>query len=230
MKRSPSRSARPRSLGALAVSALLALALAGPLAPRADASRIPDGVFAKIDPLLRIAYETLTADSASFAKQWIEAEAESRTKGTIDLSLARDYRALRDREFESMAQVVELGRVESTTYADVLVLTDGSRPSLESFGGEVRSTIGDVSTARVPLDRLPEIAAMPQIRYVQASTFLQAANDSVNAAIRAGAARSTFGATGIGVLVGIVDTGIDYTHASFGGEGTVGAYEANDPT
>ena len=30
--------------------------------------------------------------------------------------------------------------------------------------------------------------------------------------------------------VALVDTGIDYTHASFGGEGTVEAYEANDPT
>jgi subtilisin family serine protease len=30
--------------------------------------------------------------------------------------------------------------------------------------------------------------------------------------------------------VAIVDTGIDYTHASFGGAGTVAAYEANDPT
>ena len=30
--------------------------------------------------------------------------------------------------------------------------------------------------------------------------------------------------------VAIVDTGIDYTHASFGGAGTVEAYEANNPT
>ena len=41
---------------------------------------------------------------------------------------------------------------------------------------------------------------------------------------------STFGVRGQGMRVAIVDTGIDYTHASFGGEGTVAAYEANDPT
>jgi minor extracellular serine protease Vpr len=41
---------------------------------------------------------------------------------------------------------------------------------------------------------------------------------------------STFGVRGEGMQVAVVDTGIDYTHASFGGAGTVAAYESNDPT
>ncbi|WP_054754170.1 protease inhibitor I9 family protein [Piscibacillus salipiscarius] len=35
--------------------------------------------------------------------------------------------------------------------------------------------------------------------------------------------------TGEGISVAIIDTGIDYTHASFGGEGTTEAYQSNDP-
>ncbi|MGH2683310.1 MAG: S8 family serine peptidase [Actinomycetota bacterium] len=39
-----------------------------------------------------------------------------------------------------------------------------------------------------------------------------------------------FGVRGEGMRVALVDTGIDYTHAAFGGPGTVAAYEANNPT
>jgi len=37
------------------------------------------------------------------------------------------------------------------------------------------------------------------------------------------------GLDGSGVQIGIVDSGIDYIHASFGGPGTAEAYQANDP-
>jgi minor extracellular serine protease Vpr len=38
------------------------------------------------------------------------------------------------------------------------------------------------------------------------------------------------GLTGDGVTVAVIDTGIDYTHANFGGPGTTIAYSGNDPT
>jgi len=39
-----------------------------------------------------------------------------------------------------------------------------------------------------------------------------------------------FGATGEGISIGVVDTGVDYLHADFGGSGLAADYAANDPT
>jgi subtilisin family serine protease len=38
------------------------------------------------------------------------------------------------------------------------------------------------------------------------------------------------GVTGAGQTIAVIDTGIDYEHANFGGPGTVDAFKANDPT
>ncbi len=48
--------------------------------------------------------------------------------------------------------------------------------------------------------------------------------------IGAARAHKELGITGKGVKVGIVDTGIDYTHAMFGGVGTKEAYKSIDPS
>jgi subtilisin family serine protease len=44
-----------------------------------------------------------------------------------------------------------------------------------------------------------------------------------------GRAAKELGLSGAGIRVGVIDTGVDYTHAMFGGAGTPDAYSSNDP-
>src|SRR5206468_2314141 len=48
--------------------------------------------------------------------------------------------------------------------------------------------------------------------------------------ILGGESYADLGADGTGMRIAIIDTGIDYTHADFGGSGNPADYAANDPT
>ncbi|MGZ8567566.1 MAG: S8 family serine peptidase, partial [Actinomycetota bacterium] len=64
---------------------------------------------------------------------------------------------------------------------------------------------------------------------VQPVAVVQRTNDQSVPFIGAKKVWQELGIRGQGMRVAVVDTGIDYTHADFGGPGTVAAYESNDP-
>lgn len=55
-------------------------------------------------------------------------------------------------------------------------------------------------------------------------------DESSVAFIKAPEFHQRFQAKGEGIRVGVIDTGIDYTHSMFGGSGDVADYDSNDPT
>ncbi len=76
---------------------------------------------------------------------------------------------------------------------------------------------------------IPQLEALPGVVKVAPVTYHYPVNESSVPWIGAPEVWNTYGATGEGISIAIIDTGIDYTHANFNGPGTVEAYDTNDP-
>lgn len=106
--------------------------------------------------------------------------------------------------------------------ADILVKSlDPSLTAaeIESAGGAVRSTIGDIMTALVPIDFLQALADREEVLGLEASKQMRELLDSArqNARadeVQAGSADGT-GYSGEDVVVGIIDSGLDYSRGDF---------------
>jgi subtilisin family serine protease len=109
----------------------------------------------------------------------------------------------------------------------------GAIAQARSLGGQVTfryKVLVNAFSARLSASAASTLAQRTDVRSVQPVSIVQKTLSSSVPFIGAPQVWSTFGVNGTGMRVAIVDTGIDYTHASFGGVGTVAAYEANDPT
>lgn len=109
------------------------------------------------------------------------------------------------------------------------------RPAMSALGaretGRFRKLVNAIRV-QVRADKLPALALLPGVAQVQlAPLYTLAMTTSVP---HSGAPvvwrRLTQQADGTGIRVGIIDTGIDYTHADFGGPGVVNAFLTNDST
>jgi subtilisin family serine protease len=117
--------------------------------------------------------------------------------------------------------------------AEALRSQESAISQARSLGGSIVFRYGilvNAFSAKLSAKAAAALAKRADVRSVQPVSIVQKTLSSSVPFIGAPQVWSTFGARGQGMRVALVDTGIDYTHASFGGAGTVAAYEANDPT
>ena len=106
---------------------------------------------------------------------------------------------------------------------------DGLRGSIESLGGTVvahyQAAYNGIKV-RIAHDRVKELAALPGVVAVRPLQLMKPDNVRGIPLIGTPAVWQSLGLHGEGVKIAIIDTGIDYTHANFGGPGTAAAYTA----
>src|SRR5438094_5209909 len=106
---------------------------------------------------------------------------------------------------------------------------DGLRGSIESLGGTVVANYQAAYNGikvRIAHDRVKELAALPGVVPVRRLRLMKPDNVRGIPIIGTPAVWQSLGLHGEGVKIAIMDSGIDYTHAKFGGRGTAEAYAA----
>lgn len=114
---------------------------------------------------------------------------------------------------------------------------DALEPRLAALGARITGRFTRVAHAvrvRLPETRLADLAALPGVRAVHRARILSPHLATVVPFIGAPQlwqpAPGLPGADGRGVRIGIIDSGIDYLHAHFGGPGDPAEFTRNDPT
>ncbi|MDX6229559.1 MAG: hypothetical protein QOI76_2949 [Frankiales bacterium] len=123
----------------------------------------------------------------------------------------------------------------------------GQRARVDQLAKSVRGYLGRPRTAatalftlhnvysgvavRTDASRLGALAALPGVKAIHVMPAKHLLNASsvplINAPTSWGAGVGAGSDIGTGVRIGVIDSGIDYTHADFGGTGTVGAYSSD---
>jgi minor extracellular serine protease Vpr len=128
----------------------------------------------------------------------------------------------------------QLAGLQQTNAAKAALASQGAAVAqVRSLGGTVTfryRILVNAFSAKMSATAAAAIAKRADVASVQRVSIVRKTLSTSVPFIGAPQVWSNFGVRGQGMRVAVVDTGIDYTHASFGGEGTVEAYQANDPT
>ncbi|WP_163275889.1 S8 family serine peptidase [Cellulomonas iranensis] len=130
----------------------------------------------------------------------------------------------------SPAQVREAAAATEAAAADV-VPAEASSASARTAAAQPQrlATVTNLVSGALVLgdaDQLRTLADDPNVRSVRLVAERTLDNAAQVEFTKALATWQSTGVLGTDITVGVIDTGIDYTHAAFGGPGTVEAYEA----
>ncbi|HEY6229844.1 MAG TPA: S8 family serine peptidase [Pyrinomonadaceae bacterium] len=125
-------------------------------------------------------------------------------------------------ESSAVNRLSRIARIKRQPNGDVrlnvaITLAGDSERELEAAGFRLQSRVGDVATLDVSVDQLPELAALNSVQKIFASVVRRPLNDRArqSAGVDNSSGQRVVTQTGRGVVVGIIDTGIDFRHLDF---------------
>ncbi|MCH4155783.1 MAG: S8 family peptidase [Muribaculaceae bacterium] len=104
----------------------------------------------------------------------------------------------------------------------ITVNDDSDIAAIKSLGAVINARVGDIIMAQVPVDRLEAVAQLASVASVDVAKPVKADNDSARIFTNTNLVQTVTPGTGLskaykgaGIVVGIVDNGIDYNHINF---------------
>lgn len=170
--------------------------------------------FSKLDPAL-----LLGASHSKVAHKLGIAEAPEAAAAPVVSKVGLGIRSLADR----MSSKAATDYVQEDLVSVLIESgdTDDTQKKVKSLGGTSTPLTSSKMTARVPRSKLKSLAGYASVGYIEASTRLKPTCDQAHQStgLVVGGATSV-SQTGSGVLVGVIDTGIDVKHAAFQSSGS----------
>jgi len=156
------------------------------------------------------AFEAKADNILKIARQAAREDREAELAGRLTSENAAITRLSRHAAIERTAE----GRVHLRV---IVQLTGNSDDELKAYGFEVGSKIGDVATVTTEIDNLTTLASLGSVRRLTAARYRKPKNDRARQAIGVDnlSGQRGISQTGRGVVVGIIDTGIDFRHLDF---------------
>jgi subtilisin family serine protease len=137
-----------------------------------------------------------------------------------EAKLDPQLRFVAKQEGEQLERLASLGSFalteEQPSQARILVRSEGDPGTLADAGMEVATVAGDVVSGTAPVDALPGLAGSEGVRAIEGARPLSGELDLSIPDCHANAVHTgPPGHRGSGVIVGIVDSGVDWLHENF---------------
>ena len=156
----------------------------------------------------------------------VSVQASREAENKLDADLQNLTRG--SRRTEEVRERIRMNERAGTVGVIITLDSDDENQVLEN--SNIRARIGNLAVAEVEIENLTALAAQPYVRRLQSAKFktplsikqnslvtpvAAAMNDAANSAIKAAQARTENNVTGKGVIIGMIDSGIDWRHGDF---------------